>query len=296
MKGFTKIAAAALAFTTVFFALCLCFAPSAAAADYQTFTVRVSDNGDGSATVTATIPAGVFSGKIVVTPSERLTLDVDSFKGPAGAPSAINDKYLREENVGTEDAPVVREITGQCVSFAGVSLMEEGTVVFSAVYTASDGQPITDADFTVPVWNLSNGKEFLGIQYNGDVQFVYQGGEQASASPVSQPESEAQPAASSEAEPAVSSEAEPAVSSEAASVQDESAISEAQSSADESAVTEAVSSADTSEDTAETSDEALEDSKKDGGKLGKGVIIALCAIAVIAMAVVAAVVVKKKRK
>ncbi len=289
MKGFTKIAAAALAFTTVFFALCLCFAPSVAADGYKTYTVLVSDNGDGSATVTATIPAGVFSGKIVVTPSDRLTLDVDSFKGPEGTPSAINDKYLREENVGTADAPDVREITGQCVSFAGVAEQNEGKVVFTAVYTAADGKPITGADFTVPVWNLSDGKTFLGIQYNGDVHIVYEGSGDASDSPASQPESE--PAS----EPQSESAAEPAVSSEAASAADESTASEVQSGTDEPGVTEALSAETTSDNTAETSADASDDGKKGG--LGTGAIVALCAAAALAVAAVAVVVVvKKKRK
>ena len=167
-----------------------------------TYKVVATEDENGVVTVTASLPAGILSGKIVVTTSDKLTY-VDGSLVPVagGIPNPAYDKD---------------GITGQCVSFAGALAFEEGTVVFTAQYQLAEGETLEDGDILVPYWDMSNGVEFVGTSDMGrtDMTLVPYEEPVETSDETSEETSEA-PAETSEA-PAETSEA-PADSSEAPS-------------------------------------------------------------------------------
>jgi len=124
-----------------------------------TYTITLTNNGNGSYTVTAALPAGISAGKIVVSTSDRLSLVESSLVSPIGG--ATNPYYDRSG------------VCGANVSFATASVLPEGSVVFFAKYVAEAGADIGAEDIFVPEWSLSDGIEWLGDQNVGNVVFVY---------------------------------------------------------------------------------------------------------------------------
>ena len=127
---------------------------SAATAAY---TVVLADNGDGTAVIAAILPAGIGSGKIVVSVSEDLSLNEGTLKSAIGG--TVNENYNRNG------------VVGACVAFANLSggLYDEGAEVFSATYTVAEGAELSVDDITVSEWNLSDGTDWVVNQNNGNV-------------------------------------------------------------------------------------------------------------------------------
>lgn len=115
----------------------------------KTYSVYLIKKNDGTYTVTAIIPAKVESGKIVVTVSKNLTL-IEGSLSTAVPGGVINENYNRNG------------ISGACVAFASATVLPEGTVAFTASYTAAEGVNISESDITVPDWNLTSGNSYLG--------------------------------------------------------------------------------------------------------------------------------------
>lgn len=229
MRKFTKTIAIIL---TAVLVSCAFFATFTASADVAatTFKLVATDNGDGTVTVTAAVPAGVASGKLVLTASDKLTYVAGSLKSTDSGYQAANDAY----NQG--------DVAGQCVVFADANGYDEGTVVFTANYKKADGAEVTAADFAVNLWNLSNGAVRLATQKDGDVDAAYvPAGEAPSEAPSENP---------SEAPSEAPSEDPSEAPSEAPSEQPSEEPSDApvDSSADVSDDTSADESGDTSAD------------------------------------------------
>ncbi len=143
-------------------ALCICaFSFTVASGvDYLTYNLKLTDNGDGTATVTVTLPAGVSSGKIVVKVSDKLAYIENSLTSGT-VDGTINPNYN------------VDGVTGLCVAYATSGYFDADTTVFTAKYTIVDGGFVSLEDVSVPVWNLSNGDVKLGTQLDGDVAETY---------------------------------------------------------------------------------------------------------------------------
>ncbi len=120
-----------------------------------TFTVTLTDNGDGTATITATIPEGVISGKIVIETSADLEFVEGSLKSAVAG--TCNEGYNRDG------------VTGECVSFASSVAYAADSEVFSATYNVADGADLDESDIIVDLWNLSGDAGRLGTQADGDV-------------------------------------------------------------------------------------------------------------------------------
>ena len=128
--------------------------PSVPVAD-TTFTVVLAENEDGTYTITAAVPADVDSGKICITVSDDLALVAGSLKSIAGAQK--NEAYDRDG------------VSGVAVTFASDSILDEGTVVFTADYTAAEGAEIDESDITVDLWNLGANGDRIATERDGDV-------------------------------------------------------------------------------------------------------------------------------
>ncbi len=137
-----------------------------------TYTLTVKAEEDGTYTVSAALPAGVRTGKIVVSVSEDLQLVAGSLTSPQGGSAAINEAYNRDG------------VSGACVSFASGVLYDEGAVVFSASYRATEGDLISENDVNVPLWYLSNIDSVLGSNADGDVIKVFDVPEELSSADV----------------------------------------------------------------------------------------------------------------
>ena len=111
-------------------------------ADYETFNLKLTDNGDGTATVSVTVPAGISSGKIVVSTSDNLEYIADSITSGSIA-GTLNDNYSRGG------------VSGICVTFAVANVLDEGTVVLTARYNIVDGGFVTASDVSSLLLNVS---------------------------------------------------------------------------------------------------------------------------------------------
>ena len=119
--------------------------------DAPTYTAVLNDNGDGTATLVATVPEGVCAGKLVIYVSDDLEFISGSIKSVAGAAPS--------ENYGD----------GICVSFASATAYPEGTVVLKASYKINEGATLDVDDFRAYKWELFDAKKKLGWERDGDV-------------------------------------------------------------------------------------------------------------------------------
>lgn len=125
-----------------------------------TYDIVISDNGDGTVTVTATVPEDVYSGKLVISTSSDLTLVPNSLYGCS---ELKHNCYVNEDYDKNG-------VTGACVSFAfgnKISSSVDTLCVFTAVYTVAAGAEITAEDVSAPIWNLTDGYSFIGTQKDG---------------------------------------------------------------------------------------------------------------------------------
>lgn len=160
MKKFTPTLAVVLSLVVAFCNVLAVFTVSAAETTYLTFTVTLYDNADGTADLTATIPDGIKSGKIVVKPSDRLEYIDESLK--SGIVSAgINPAYNKDG------------VSGLCVSFADAEFLPEGATAMKASFKIVNNAPISEADVDAPLWNLSEGNIRLSGEEDGDVNKVF---------------------------------------------------------------------------------------------------------------------------
>lgn len=133
------------------------FGTVVSASDYSTYElVLLVDKNSNTAVLTATLPANVASGKIVVDTTSKLTLKTGTLVSDIS--TYLSEDYDREG------------VTGLSVAFAKNSAYDEGTVVFTAVYNVNaDVNSITGDDLVVSLWNLSNGSVRIATQEKGDV-------------------------------------------------------------------------------------------------------------------------------
>jgi len=125
-----------------------------------TFKVLVKENGDGTVTITATVPADIDSGKIVVSVSDDLTIVPGSLAASV-AGSTLNENYTKGD------------VSGATNAFAGTTANPEGTVAFTANYTLAEGATLDTSDVTVPEWNLSTNSVKVGTQKDGNVDMTF---------------------------------------------------------------------------------------------------------------------------
>lgn len=126
-----------------------------------TYNVTVTENAGGTVTVTATLPANIESGKIVVCVSDSLTIIPGTLKCNATGQAVVNEEYKRNG------------IIGACTVFASTAANAEGTVAFTADYTVAKGATITENDITVPEWNVAAKNVKIGTQNNGRVNLTF---------------------------------------------------------------------------------------------------------------------------
>ena len=126
----------------------------------KAFTLYVIKGENDSYAVKAVVPAGVTSGKIVVTASKSLELKEGTLK-TMGANAVANEKYDRDG------------IKGACTVFASARAFPENAVVFEAEYIAVKGMAVSDKDFTVNLWNLVVDKDTVGDQDTQQVVIKY---------------------------------------------------------------------------------------------------------------------------
>ncbi len=152
-------------YVAILLAFVLCFsafgfqvtANDAEGASYPTFKVVITEDGNGTATITAALPEGIGSGKIVIDTADDISLISGSVTSLAGG--FCNENYNRNG------------VTGVCVTFANSSggHYAEGTIVFSAKYIVADGATLDKDDIIVGEWSLSDGMERLAGQEDGGV-------------------------------------------------------------------------------------------------------------------------------
>ncbi len=108
----------------------------------DTYTVIVKKNSDGTVTVTAYTPdyKDVFSGKLVIAVSDKLSLVTGSLN------CEINQMAMNEEYPG-----------GVAISFAAAKPVPAGCVALTATYKVADGANITAEDVTAPEWRIQSG-------------------------------------------------------------------------------------------------------------------------------------------
>lgn len=136
------------------------FGLTASAVDYATYDLVLSINySTNKAVLTATLPEGVASGKLVVQVSDKLSLVADSLAGIDGELNASQETHEEYDRDG---------VTGIAVAFSRSQEFEAGTQVFYAEFTIN-GTGITVDDFNAVLWNLSDGLERLATEANGDV-------------------------------------------------------------------------------------------------------------------------------
>lgn len=126
----------------------------------KAFTLYIIKGEKDSYTVKAVIPANVTSGKIVVTAGKKLVLTEGSLK-TLGANAVANEKYDRDD------------VKGACAVFASAAALPKNAVVFQAEYTAPNGETVSEADFSVNLWNLVAGKDYIGTQDTEQVVIKY---------------------------------------------------------------------------------------------------------------------------
>lgn len=122
-----------------------------------TYTVTLTDNGNGTANIAATVPAGIASGKLVIDVSDRLSYISGSLNSVNGA--VINESYSGGM---------------LCISFSDVNAFAEGTVVFTADFRINGNSALSVNDFTAPEWNVTDGNERLSSEADGDVIKLYE--------------------------------------------------------------------------------------------------------------------------
>lgn len=126
-----------------------------------TYTVTLTDRGDGTATISAAIPAGIRSGRLVVTPTAKLTLIPGSLRSPA--PNAETDENYEQDG-----------ITGQFAAFSGKGTLPQGVVAFQADYAITGGAALGVDDIVCKLWDLADDEGVLmGDQGSGDVVRAY---------------------------------------------------------------------------------------------------------------------------
>lgn len=133
----------------------LCFSTAVSADGYVTFDVTITRDVGNKVIITATIPAGIGSGRILLNVSDDLVYVTDSLT------SSVNGMCNDEFEVG--------DYSGLNVSFANSTYYEEGSEVFRAEFTAVEGAEITEDDVTVSLWNLTDGVVRLATEKDGDV-------------------------------------------------------------------------------------------------------------------------------
>ena len=142
--------------------ICSVSVSTASAVDYVTYDFSLSvDSETNTATLIGKLPAGVFSGKLVVSASDKLTLvagSASSINEDLGVFVELNENYNRDG------------VSGVAVAFTNSTAVPEGTVVFNAKYNVvGNANEITVEDFDAVIWNLSNGTQRLSTQDDGDV-------------------------------------------------------------------------------------------------------------------------------
>ncbi len=125
--------------------------------NYPTYTVTLTDNGDGTATIVAKLPEGVASGKLVIDVSDKLSYISGSLSSVAAA--AVNEDYSGGK---------------LAISFSRTAVFAEGTVVFEASFRVDSSAELSVADFDAPEWNMTNGDIRLSSEADGDVIKLYE--------------------------------------------------------------------------------------------------------------------------
>ena len=123
---------------------------------YKTYTVTLSDNGDGTASLSAKVPSGIASGKLIIDVSNKLSYISGSLRSVNGA--TVNENYNGK----------------LCVTFAFTNTLANGTVVLTANFRINGSSKLSASDFTVPQWNVSDGTTRLATEANGDVIKLYE--------------------------------------------------------------------------------------------------------------------------
>ena len=119
--------------------------------DYSTYLVAFKNNGDGTGTLTVTIPmSGIGNGKIVLKTSSKLTYVSGTARSNAGG--VINDS--------TTAGTII-------VSYASAGTYSSGTQVLNAKYKISAGASITASDITVTSWCIGDGMQMLATEEDG---------------------------------------------------------------------------------------------------------------------------------
>ncbi len=154
---FKKSVSLCTAFVLVLIMVLSAFGAIASAASYSTYDLTlVVDKNSNTAVLTAKLPAGVQSGKIVFDTSDKLSLVEGSLSSDITL--TVYEDYDREG------------VSGSSVAFAYTENYATGTVVFTARFTVNGNvSSVTADDINVKLWNLSNGRTRLATQANGDV-------------------------------------------------------------------------------------------------------------------------------
>lgn len=143
---------------TLIMCLGIVFVP-VTAAEYPTFDLVTKDNGDGTVTVTAYAPEGVFSGKLVI--SNTANLEYVSGSAKYSGSNIFNENYSKNGAVGV------------CIVFAFSNSLTEKTEVLSVDYKIIGDAAVSASDIFSNEWNLTNGTEFIANQNNGPVDGTY---------------------------------------------------------------------------------------------------------------------------
>ncbi len=120
--------------------------------DLPRVTLVAKDNGDGTVTVSAILPAGIGNGMIVVKVSDDLTYVEGSGK------SAING-YINDNQ---------KDFNGIAVVFASASFFDEGSVAMSATYKLAGGAKLDTDDFWCDMWELGDGTVWVSTSEDCD--------------------------------------------------------------------------------------------------------------------------------
>lgn len=126
--------------------------------DYIPYIAKANENGDGTVTVTVSLPEGISFGSVCIKVSDNLEYVADSMESPIDA--TINPAYSRDG------------ISGQYATFASASVYDEGSVVFTADYKIV-GASVGSEDFAFPKWELGDGTRFLSDNTTGEITVQY---------------------------------------------------------------------------------------------------------------------------
>lgn len=124
---------------------------SGAVSKFTTYTVVMCQNLDGTVTIRATVPEGIYAGKLVITTKEDLQYVEGSLKSVAGAACS--------ENYGG----------GICVSFASATAYPEETIVLEANYTVKEKAKLTSNSFKAVEWDIFDAEKKLASEEDNDV-------------------------------------------------------------------------------------------------------------------------------